>query len=296
MVRLLDMTLRKFALGSLLLVSLGFVLACGGGGGGVPGGGGAAVTLGYVVVNGTSIVRLESGTSARPEVLFSPGSIRNLRLNSSGNTLLFDNGVSVSKVNTDGTGLMNFLGLRYADWNANGTKIFGVTADSKVVVVNPDGSGAQQIFDGNSGAGIQGIDVSPDGTKIGLIYGPSGWLQLQTIDPDGSNLMALTGTGTNYLSFAYSPDGSMIVAEKTVTSQSDIVVLEIAGLSETNITNSFGENEKYPVFTSNGQKIYYSATTGPSTDRELFEMNVDGSGVVALTDTIENETYSVAIP
>jgi TolB protein len=114
-------------------------------------------------------------------------------------------------VHPDGTGLHQLtqwgLSADTPDWSPDGSTIVfvnsqGLPIASDLYTIHPDGSGLRQIVNGGvlrQGGGVGHPKWSPDGTKIifagGIVGGgvtPVPQAPLWTVNPDGSDIMAIT--------------------------------------------------------------------------------------------------------
>jgi Tol biopolymer transport system component len=179
--------------------------------------------------------------------------------------------------------------------------------DGEVYRMNAlDGSGKKNLT--NNGLGVQDSypQFSPDGAKIAYhSYGT------QDSNPEGDQeiyrMNALDGTGKKNLSNNdlgvddsvpdYSPDGQKIAymskGQQISNAEGDGEVYRMNALDGTvqkNLSNNGdGINDLYPLFSSDGTKVYYE-TYGMQSfnvegDREIYRMNtLDGTGQKNLTN------------
>lgn len=244
------------------------ILGCGGGGGGVSG----STDYIYYVDGSTSIMRQDFPTG-NPFTAGSGTNMSNVRLSPDKSQLLFVNGTTLYLVNANGTGLTTLTGYKVGDWNSDGTKVFAVTTDNKVRSMNPDGSGVSaDLFDGNFGGGITSIDLNDAGTKIAVVYSPSGWPRIHTMNLDGSGVFAVTVNNIDSTNARWQPDGSSFVFERG----GDIFTIEADGTGESALANT-GATEGMPSFRDNSTILYIS-------DGDIWQMAADGTGQVEIFD------------
>lgn len=217
-------------------------------------------------------------------------------------------GTDIYVMNADGsgqTGLTNAEGYELDPaWSPDGSKIAyaadgGSTEGEKLYLVNADGDGLTKLTT-DAGAYLQPI-WSPDGSKVvfertyQIFYG-GGFPHTETysgigvVNSDGSNEVTLTeiqqGTDTNA---RWSPDGMKIAFERQESGASSIYVMDATGINQTNLTGSLSASK--PEWSPYGDKIAFQAVADNGIS-QIFVMNSDGSGMVALT----NRSASVSSP
>jgi Tol biopolymer transport system component len=115
------------------------------------------------------------------------------------------------------------------------------------------------------------------------------FIEIFTVNPDGSGLTQLTSTGNNF-DPRWSADGTKIVftSDRITTADADgsqeIWIMNADGTGQTQITfylNSVGVS--HPAFSPDGSKIVFSSSQPPSTTYNIWVMNVDGSNQQQLT-------------
>ncbi|MBX3097732.1 MAG: PD40 domain-containing protein [Fimbriimonadaceae bacterium] len=257
-----------------LFVLTGLVILGCGGSGGI-----ATIVEDYAYyVSGSSNLVRRGDLTGNTNTLFTSGAgaIRSIRVSPDQSRIVFHDGNGITVQNKDGSGIVSIAGYQKADWNADGSRLYAITNDSKIVSMNPDGSGVSAvIFDGNFGGGIGSIDVSRDGAVIVMDYSPSGWYQIHTILVDGTGLSPLTATGVNSTEPRWSPDGSQIFYMRRMSGQdSDIYVMNDDGSSNAPIANSSDE-EMWPVPRSGGSVLFSYGPSGGNL--QIWSMNYDGT-------------------
>lgn len=268
----------KRSIAPLFIVTGLVILGCGGSGGI------ATIIEDYTYYVNQNLELVRRGElTGNTNTLFTSGAgnISHVRLSPSQTRLVFYDGLGITVQNNDGTGIVTIAGYKIADWNADGSRLYAVTTDNKIVTMNPDGSGISTvIFDGNFGAGITGMDVSQDGAKLVLCYAPSGWLQIHTLNVDGTGLMELTPTGLASNEPRWSQDGAKIFYNRRLSGQdNDIYVMNDDGTNQTPIANS-SRDEYTPAPRTDGTVLYSYA---PVANLEIWSMNADGSGKASYT-------------
>jgi hypothetical protein len=107
---------------------------------------------------------------------------------------------------------------------------------------------------------------------------------ISLISADGSNFTRLIddgGQGWEYMSPAWSPDGSKIAFGSGRDGSWDIYVMNDDGSGLTRLTSEVARDEQ-PAWSPDGTRIAF--TSNRDGDFEIHVMNADGSGVVQLTD------------
>ncbi|MFM9873462.1 MAG: hypothetical protein ACKVQS_08365 [Fimbriimonadaceae bacterium] len=259
------MKAKSFVLAGGFVVGA-IILGCGGGGGGV----GNSDFI-YYVDNGVNIIRQDFPTG-NPFTAGSGTSMSEVRISPDKSQMLFVNNNQLYLVNTNGTGLTTLTGYRAGDWNSDGSKVFAIsTTGNKIRSMNPDGTGVSgDLFNGNFGGGIFSIDLNDAGTKIGVVYAPSGWAQIHTMNLDGSGLFAVTAAGTNRNNARWKPDGTSFVYEQG----SDIRTVLVGGTGDAPLANTVAV-EGQPSFRDNNTIVYIS-------DDDIWTMAADGSAQVEI--------------
>lgn len=245
------------------------ILGCGGGGGGVSG----STDYVYYVDNGLNIIRQDFPTG-NPFTLGTGTAMSEVRISPDKSLILFVNNGTLYVVNANGTGLTPLTGYRAGDWNSDGTKIFAISSTgNKIRSMNPDGTGVSgDIFDGNFGSGIASIDLNNQGTKIAIVYAPSGWFRIHTLNLDGSGLVAVTPDGSSRSNARWQPDGTSFVYEMG----GNIRTVEADGTADSVLANT-AANETMPSYRNNSTILYIS-------DGDLWQMAADGTGQAELFD------------
>lgn len=93
----------------------------------------------------------------------------------------------------------------------------------------------------------------------------------------------------------FSPDGTKLVFSRGPAGAEDIYIKDIGSGTETQLTAG-GGRDRYATFSSDGTKIVFSSDgnplgTNPEGDREIFTMNIDGSGLTQLTTNAFDDSH-----
>src|SRR5204863_620110 len=97
-----------------------------------------------------------------------------------------------------------------------------------------------------------------------------------TMNADGSNLIQVTASGSGEFLPAWSPDGTKIAVERTVSQNSAIIVMNADGSNQVNLTTNTSIAEEEPKWSPDGTKIIFARDSSDF----IFVMNADGSNRV----------------
>jgi len=152
-----------------------------------------------------------------------------------------------------------------------------------------DGSGAVNIT--NSAAPLTEAEpvFSPDGRRIVFerFNTTTGEEDLWSARPDGTDQSNLTNTPTmQEFSAAFTPDGRSLLfprCDLTVV-ECELWISKPDGSNPVQLTFTTGIFEFDPAVSPDGKRIAFRRDPG-NTDRDIWIMNLDGSGAVNLTNT-----------
>ena len=209
-------------------------------------------------------------------------------------------------MNADGSGVTRLTHDSASDveatWSPDGSKIAfvsGTARGSQIDVMNADGSGVIALTSDLQGDGEPAW--SPDGSKIAFSNG-----QLKVMNADGTGATMLT-SGWNP---QWSPDGSKIAfhrvnhTNRAPCSQSPctlsfyLINADGSGLLqlEHNLTYGGVGSDVGPSWSPDGSRLAFVSTPASGGARELYVANVDGSGLVNLTQSSGAGYYPVWKP
>lgn len=183
-----------------------------------------------------------------------------------------------------------------------------------LVITTTGGRGTQPVTAG--GHNDQFPSFSPDGRRIVFHRGDD--YDLYTVRVDGSGLRRITFDGATNVEHApeWSPDGTRIAYEQPGCDPGDeagycIYTIATDGTGRTNLTperypqecpdvapglGAYG-NSLAPTWSPDGTQIAYQGTTfhcddvGPTSGRDIWVMNADGSGKRDITPDQGDRTY-----
>jgi Tol biopolymer transport system component len=205
-------------------------------------------------------------------------------------------------MNADGSGArqVTFLaGDEYSfDWAPSGKQLvlaFGTGGLQNIAKVNVNGTGFTPLtfFVGNDDA--YGPHFSPDGSTIVFTMNPASGAPpdpLWLMDADGSNQRALTTISGSAPDFT--ADGKRVVFYSNDNSlgtnpeiDDEIFSIGVNGTDLKQLTTTLGGNagdDRAPSPSRDGlNRIAWTSRREGDTNREIFRMNADGSGVTQLT-------------
>jgi len=183
-------------------------------------------------------------------------------------------------------------GFLEPSWSPDGTRLALTRADTwfgcSIYTVRADGSQSMRITEtyycDHSPA------WSPNGTKIAFASGDlmcfdDCIVRLYVVNADGSNMVALAGSGSGWNTRpSWSPDGSKIAFEgwDRPFAHSDIYVMNADGSGAVNLTNDPGFNTE-PAWSRDGVLAFVR-------NGDIWVMNADGSGATNLTANLGFES------
>lgn len=242
--------------------------------------------------DGSHVVALPNGPHDH-EPVWSPDHqmIAFARDNTTAEPGIYVMGADGSKVRR--VGPSNALYAEFPTWSPDGkqlafvgTRDAGDLPDSRLEVVNLDGTRLHEVTTGLAGSAR--VAWSPDGAWI-LFFGSSD-CDLCAIHPDGSGmhqLAALTPDSTAGFGFpSWSPDGLRIAFER----DQSIVVMQADGSNQVALTSGAADDE-YADWSPDGNWLVFSRFI-PGAKGQLWIMRADGSDAVkvsqnpAFTDTL----------
>jgi Tol biopolymer transport system component len=148
-------------------------------------------------------------------------------------------------------------------WSPDRTKLAVAAGGTvpKLWLVNADGSGETQILFGLPEGVTWDFDPSwaPDGSRIAVarrVLGGENLNHIWTVDPDGSNPIQITPTGSADFQPAWSPDGSRIAFTSRRDGHEEIYLMNADGSAQTRLTHC-GFACQRPAWSPDGTKIAF---------------------------------------
>jgi tol-pal system beta propeller repeat protein TolB len=177
----------------------------------------------------------------------------------------------------------------FPDWDANNEWIAYVSdkdGNEEIYLMKRDGSGIKRLT--NDAERDIHPYFSPDGKY--LLFNSTrgnGSLDIYRITLADNKTERITDTKENETCARYSPDMKKIVFLQNDDVSDDIVVMEIATGLKTNITNDPGVRDGWPMFSNDGNWVYYSSMQdGPF---NIFKVQTDGKNKKQLTKAFRGE-------
>jgi Tol biopolymer transport system component len=152
---------------------------------------------------------------------------------------------------------------------------------SRLFVMNPDGTGLTPLTPVGVGDGFP--SASADGRTIVFNRWDAGTPDVYSMNADGTGIVRLTTSELGDRFPAISPDGKRVafVRVNPVSLQVDLYVMRANGTDIVQLTNDAAQ-ESTPTFSPNGQQIAFERFENG--DREIYRIDVNGSGLVNLTN------------
>jgi WD40 repeat protein len=246
--------------------------------------GGSASWLGYpigkesVSTKGHPLVDFEKGYIGTPD------GVSFVAYEYATGRIAFSSGTKICAVNVDGSELTSLKAGMHPKWSPDGTRIAYVAWTGwEIGVMNSDGSNPQSVVPRPGNGTYDAVDWSPDGRRL-VFSNPSSTAfsikeAIWIANHDGSELKKLTNGSLP----SWSPDGTVIAFQR----DGFIHLITPDGANEQKLASG-----TKPSWSPDGQKIVFVAGSG---QKEIFEMNRDGSGVTLLlthTALVESVSYS----
>lgn len=129
---------------------------------------------------------------------------------------------------------------------------------------------------------------SPDGRRIAFTSGRTGTVQIYTMNADGSNQQRITFEGRYNDGADWSPDGRYIAysSRRSGSKTFDIKIHDLTTNQTYYVTRDV-ENDENPSFSPDGKSIAFASDR--SGKYQIYTINIDGTGMTALTSQGENK-------
>ncbi|PIU83659.1 MAG: hypothetical protein COS68_02860 [Elusimicrobia bacterium CG06_land_8_20_14_3_00_38_11] len=128
---------------------------------------------------------------------------------------------------------------------------------------------------------------SPDGKKIIFIGMERAYNDIYEFNFEDNSVKKITDDMENQSVPSYSPDGNFIAfsQEDSATYQSDVFLFELKTQKKIRLTN-FPGNETEPVFSADGERIFFVSDEKVGSPVNIYSVAVDGSGIRKCTDLL----------
>ena len=159
-------------------------------------------------------------------------------------------------------------------WAPGGSDVvFG--SRGEIYRANANGSGVTNLTTGPSSSGSRPIYSSPNGSRIFFESGNG----ISVMDADGSNPQVVVPVGHH---FDVSPAGGRLAYACLGGCSGGIHVVGTDGSGDTALTGH--DRDHFPTFSPDGDQIIFVRDFPGTQTADLFRINVDGTGLVRLTD------------
>ena len=193
-------------------------------------------------------------------------------------------------MNVDGSNpveLMDGFAGTEPEFSPDGTKIVfcgtgGSGANSQIWTMNADGTGRDNLSESVNSDDTSPA-FSPDGTKIVYFrdpHGPgSGTAEINVMNIDGSDKVAITSSNGKDFQPSYSVDGTRIVFTSLLNGAAEIYAMNVDGTSPINLTNHFG---------SDLVAVWGAMNSPPALSNVVVSSPINEGGVATLTGQIND--------
>lgn len=131
---------------------------------------------------------------------------------------------------------------------------------------NPDGSSLEVLIPFKSGQGEYNPTLSSDGkTVLFNTYRYGGW-KLALHDIDTKSVKRITLGSDYYTNGVFSPDGMQIAYEKNLQRSTHIFIADKNGKNERILTDKMGNENRTPIWSSDGKSIVFYSEKGRIND------------------------------
>ncbi len=184
-------------------------------------------------------------------------------------------------MNPDGSGkqtiLTNQLYANLFSWSPDGSKIAisSGAGNLGIRIINPDGTGLNEIANGNFRYQTQSWQSqvwSPDGSKIVYQSNENGNWDIYTINFDGTQKKEITQSPSSDLYPYFSTDGSKILFVSDRAGNNDLWVMDANGDNKIQLTTDPAD-DTLPVWSPDGKKIAFMSNRAGNYDIWVLEIS-----------------------
>jgi dipeptidyl aminopeptidase/acylaminoacyl peptidase len=171
---------------------------------------------------------------------------------------------------------------RGASWSADGKLAF--TRGGAIHVVDRPGGDSRLLvrddFDGGAGGGVW----SPDGTRMAVTNGASGFPQIGVVDVAAGTIAPITYEAREHSSPAWSPDGAWLVYVRNdeVGMSRELVIARSDGTGEPRVLTAGKGMRSSPAFSPDGSRIAFLESTSVRTT-DVWSVRPDGGDLRQVT-------------
>ena len=171
---------------------------------------------------------------------------------------------------------------RGASWSADGKLAF--TRGGAIHVVDRPGGDSRLLvrddFDGGAGGGVW----SPDGTRMAVTNGASGFPQIGVVDVAAGTIAPITYEAREHSSPAWSPDGAWLVYVRNdeVGMSRELVIARSDGTGEPRVLTTGNGMRSSPAFSPDGSRIAFLESTSVRTT-DVWSVRPDGGDLRQVT-------------
>ena len=158
-------------------------------------------------------------------------------------------------------------------------------------IMNPDGTGVQQLTSAEASDDHLDPALSPDGTQIAFVFYNRFNYQLMVMNSDGTNLRTLTDGRLYLRSPQWHPNGTRLLygsSRSTGSSNPRLYTIKTDGTEETQLT-AIGEGT-LPCWSPDGSKIAFVSSRGGN-GSDIYTARPDGTDLTRLTNTPDYEEW-----
>lgn len=128
-------------------------------------------------------------------------------------------------------------------------------------------------------------DAYPHATDGRLVFQSTraGGVHLFVAKLDGSEVRQITSGPREDRTPKWSPDGRSIVFAGNLDGNEDVWIVDADGRNARNVSRNLA-SDSHPSWSPDGKRIVFCSTRGDGENDDVYIVNVDGSGLVRLTD------------